>query len=199
MNTLIVTGGNTNLDFLNNLINKEKFDTIIASDKGLEVLDKLEIVPNYIIGDFDSIDNKVLSRYIDRKDINVIKLNPIKDFTDTHMALKLAIDIKSTNISIVGAIGTRIDHVLGNILNENNEISLINKNTILKKDDSFPFISLIPLTTKVYGVTLKGFKYNLEDAAMGIGNSLGISNEQIEDETEIIIKEGIMIIIKSKD
>ena len=214
MNTLIVTGGNINLNFFNNLLNNEKFDITIASDKGLETLDKLNIVPNYIIGDFDSINREVLNKYINREDINVFKLNPIKDFTDTHMALKKAIDLKSTNVTIVGAIGTRIDHILGNInilkealdkdidckiVNENNEISLINKDVVIHKDENYPFISLIPLTTKVYGVTLKGFKYSLEDATMEIGNSLGISNEQIDNEAEIKIKDGIMIVIKSRD
>ena len=214
MNTLIVTGGNINLDFFNNLIDKNKFDTIIASDKGLETLDKLNVVPNYIIGDFDSINSEVLNKYINREYIKIIKLNPMKDFTDTHMALKKAIDIESTNVTVVGAIGTRIDHILGNInilkealdkdieckiVNENNEISLINKDVIILKDESYPYISLIPLTTKVYGVALKGFKYGLEDATMEIGNSLGISNEQIDKEAEIRIKEGIMIVIKSRD
>ena len=212
--TLIVSGGSISESFFKEVIKENVFDNIIASDKGLEVLDAFNIKPNYIIGDFDSIDIKVLNKYLNKKEITVIKLKPEKDFTDTHMALKLAIDIKSNDITIVGAIGTRVDHTLANIsiltealeqniqckiLNENNNISLINKNTIIKKEEKYPYISLIPLSTTVSGITLNGFKYSLKNAIMKIGESIGVSNEQLENEATIEIKEGILIVIKSKD
>ena len=63
----------------------------------------------------------------------------------------------------------------------------------------YRFISLIPLTTQVTGVTLKGFKYLLQDATLTIGESIGISNEQIEKRAEIKLKDGILICIESKD
>ncbi|MBO4815979.1 MAG: thiamine diphosphokinase [Clostridia bacterium] len=212
--TLIVSGGNIGLSFFKELISNNEYNNIIASDKGLEILDKCKITPNYIIGDFDSIDQNILNKYINNSNIKIIKLNPIKDYTDTHMALKLAIDIKSLDITIIGAIGTRVDHLLGNIhvlkealdkkisckiLNENNKIYLLNRETILKKEIEYPYISLIPLTTTVEGITLNGFKYNLNNEKMYIGQSLGVSNEQIEENAIIKIEKGILIIIKSKD
>ena len=212
--TLIVSGGNIGLSFFKELISNNEYNNIIASDKGLEILDKCKITPNYIIGDFDSIDQNILNKYTNNSDIKIIKLNPIKDYTDTHMALKLAIDIKSLDITIIGAIGTRVDHLLGNIhvlkealdkkisckiLNENNKIYLLNRETILKKEIEYPYISLIPLTTTVEGITLNGFKYNLNNEKMYIGQSLGVSNEQIEENAIIKIEKGILIIIKSKD
>lgn len=212
MRTLIVSGGNIEDNILEKF--KQDFDYIIASDKGLEVLDKYNIIPKYIIGDFDSIDKNVLNKYIDNKDIIIKRLNPEKDYTDTHMALKLAIELKSTSITIIGAIGTRLDHTIANIhilketldkdiecriINSRNEIQLINKKTILELDNNYKYISLIPFTTKVKGVTLKGFKYLLEDATLQIGHSIGVSNEQIEEYAEIDIKEGILVLIKSKD
>ena len=212
--TLIVTGGSVSEDFLKDVLYKNEFNNIIASDKGLEVLDKQNIKPNYIIGDFDSIDKKILGKYLNDKSISITKLNPEKDYTDTHMALKLAIEIKSKDITIIGAIGSRLDHTFANInilkealdknipcriINENNEIYLINKNNILKKDELFPYISLIPLTSSVEGVTLKGFKYLLDNDIMNIGKSIGVSNEQLEDVASIDIKKGILVVIKSKD
>jgi len=212
MRTLIVSGGNIEDNILEKF--KHDFNYIIASDKGLEVLDKYNIIPNYIIGDFDSIDKNVLNKYIDNKDIIIKRLNPEKDYTDTHMALKLAIELKSTSITIIGAIGTRLDHTIANIhilketmdknieckiINSRNEIQLINKKTILKLDDKYKYISLIPLTTNVKGVTLKGFKYSLKNAILDIGHSIGVSNEQIEKYAEIDLKGGILILIKSKD
>lgn len=213
-NTLIVSGGNINLDFLNEVIQKENFGTIIASDKGLEALDRLEIKPDYIIGDFDSIDKIVLNKYLDDKTIKIVKLNPKKDYTDTNMAIKLAIEILSTNIIIVGAIGSRMDHTVANIhvlkeavdnnieceiLDDNNKIKLINKKTILDLDRNYKYISLIPLTSKVEGITLKGFKYSLLEENLEIGKSLGVSNELIENKATIDLKSGILILIQSKD
>ncbi len=208
--TLIVTGGN-----VETFICKDyRFDYIIASDKGLEILDKYNILPNYIIGDFDSIDKHILSKYMDNKNIVIKRLNPEKDYTDTHMALKFAIDLKSNSITILGAIGTRIDHTIANIhilkealdnsieckiIDSRNEIQLINKKTILKLDNNYKYVSLIPLTTKASGIILKGFKYPLENAVLEIGHSIGVSNEQIENVAEIDLKEGILILIKSKD
>ncbi|MBQ3145055.1 MAG: thiamine diphosphokinase [Clostridia bacterium] len=210
--TIIISGGNINEDFLKNEILKGNYKNIIAVDKGLEMLDKCKVKPKYIIGDFDSLNENILEKYINDSSIKIIKLNPEKDYTDTHMAIKLAIELESKEITIIGAIGTRIDHTLANIhilkeplekeikcniLNENNNITLINKTTIIK--NKYPYISLIPLTTNVEGVTLKGFKYTLNNATLKIGESIGVSNEQIEDEGIIEIGKGILIIIQAKD
>ncbi len=85
------------------------------------------------------------------------------------------------------------------IIDEHNEIQLINKKTILKKDNKFKYVSIIPLTTEAREVTLKGFKYPLENYTLTIGNSLGVSNEQIDNEAIINLDKGILIVIKSID
>lgn len=213
MNTLIITGGSINENFLREYLSKNTFDKIIAVDKGLEMLNKLKIGPNYIIGDFDSVDSKILKQY-ENGNIPVTYLKPEKDYTDTHMALKLAIEKCSTNIVIIGAIGTRLDHTMANIhilkealdkgikaklINESNEIMLINNECKIEKNQYFKYVSIIPLTTKVTDITLKGFKYLLNHATLNIGESIGISNIQIKDTATIEIKEGIAILIFSKD
>lgn len=210
--TIIISGGNITEEFTRKVVSNKEYKNIISVDKGLEILDKCNIKPNYIIGDFDSLNKDILKKYLDDKKIKIIELNPEKDYTDTHMAIKLAIELNSTNITIIGAIGTRIDHTLANIhimkealeknisceiINENNNIKLINKSTIIK--NNYPYISLIPLTSKVSGITLKGFKYSLNNAIMKIGESVGISNELVEENATIEIKDGILIIIQSKD
>ncbi len=213
MDTLIVTGGEISRNFVKKHLKYSKYDIIIAVDKGLEILDILNIKPNYIVGDFDSIDRNVLKKY-EKTNINIIKLNPEKDLTDTHSAINLAIEIKSENITILGAIGTRLDHTIANIhtlkiatdknvnikiVNETNEITLIEHNVKLYKDKKYKYISLIPLTTVVENVTLKGLKYPLENRTLYIGDSLGISNEQLQEQAEIQLGKGILILIKSKD
>lgn len=212
--TLIVSGGNVEEECFNKIYQSNKFEYIIASDKGLEILDKYNITPNYIIGDFDSIDKNILSKYINNKEIVIRELNPEKDYTDTHMAIKLAIELNSTDVTILGAIGTRIDHTIANIhilkeplerdiecriVNNRNEIQLINKKTFLQIDKEYKYISLIPLTTKVEEITLRGFKYPLSNATLEVGHSIGVSNEQCDKIAEIDLKSGILIMIKSKD
>lgn len=178
--TLIVTGGNINEQFLKTRL--KNCNNIIAVDNGLKILHELNVLPNYIVGDFDTIDNNILKEYEKNESVQICKYSPQKDYTDTDLAIDLAIKIKSNNIYIIGAIGTRIDHVLGNIhalfqtLNENvnakiidknNEIYLINKTTKINKTNK-KYFSLIPLTSKVEGVTLKGFKYNVENENLEI-------------------------------
>ncbi len=212
--TLIVTGGNIEQICFNEICLNNNFDYIIASDGGLQALDKFGVMPNYIIGDFDSINKKTLDKYVSNKNIEIIRLNPEKDYTDTHMAVKLAMKLKSTDIIIIGGTGTRIDHLLANIhilkegldkdikckiIDSRNEIQLINKSIIIEKDEKYKYISLIPLTTEVNGITLKGLKYPLSDATLKIGHSIGVSNEQIDEKVVVNIKEGILILIRSKD
>lgn len=69
----------------------------------------------------------------------------------------------------------------------------------IKRDNKYKYISIIPLTTQVTGLTLNGMKYPLENHTLTVGNSLGISNEQIEETAEIEIKQGILILIKARD
>ena len=207
---IIISGGSLNTAWLKEWLNTNKYNLIIAVDKGLEALDLLNIEADYIIGDFDSIDTNVLKKY----NKNVIKLNPEKDFTDTHEGLKLAISLECEKVDIVGAIGTRIDHVLANInilkeplekniktriIDENNQIFLINRSVKIKKDDNYKYLSIIPLTTTVEGITLKGFKYLLNNYILNLGQSIGVSNEQLKEEATIELKKGILIVIFSKD
>ncbi len=206
-------GGKINKNFLKKHLKVNKYDIIIAVDKGLERLDELKTQPHYIVGDFDSINNIVLDKYKD-SGIQIKRLIPEKDFTDTESALDLAIKKQSHNITIIGAIGTRLDHTIANvhilkkvlernieakIINERNEIKLIDKTIEIEYDDRYKYISLIPLTTQVKGVTLRGFKYEIENYTLQIGESLGVSNEQIAEKATIDLKDGILILIKSRD
>ncbi len=215
MKALIVTGGKLEKEFLLKTIKEREFEIIIAVDNGLKILNEININPQHIVGDFDTVKREILEKYKENKSIKIHEFNPIKDNTDTDIAIRLAIELKSGEITIIGGIGTRIDHVLGNIhvlkyaldsnikckiIDENNEIQLINKTTILKKKDiTKKYISLIPLTEKVENINLKGFKYELKNGTLTIGSSLGISNEISKEEAIIEFDNGILIMINSKD
>lgn len=215
MNTLIISGGNIDLELLQNYYSNNSIQTIIAVDKGLESLHKLKIIPNHIVGDLDSVDINILENYINNPDIKIHKYMPEKDYTDTDIALNLAIELQSSNITIIGAIGTRLDHTLANVhiltkalksnipcqlIDSNNKIYLIDKQITLEKSKVYgKYISLLPLTSSVRGLTLKGFKYPLDDYTLTIGKSLGISNEITENIATIDLQDGILIVIESRD
>lgn len=216
MNTLIISGGNIDIDFALKIV-EESYDHTIAVDKGLAFCHEHGITPTKIVGDFDTLDTRILGWYKEQGKIEIREFNPVKDATDTQIAVELAIELGSSSITILGGTGTRIDHVLGNIqtlylplekdipcciLDRYNRIRLIKDCCIIQKKDQYgTYFSLIPLTTDVYGVTLKGAKYPLDRhhfTVLGTG-SFGVSNEIAEEQVEILMESGIMILVESKD
>ena len=188
---------------------------IIAGDRGLEALYQLKIIPNHVVGDFDSVSPEILEFYKKQSQIIFHTFHAEKDNTDTDIALQLAIRLKSSKITIMGALGKRMDHAIANIhilkdaleanipcqmIDEHNRIYLINKEMTLEKEKVYgKYVSLIPLTSIVEGLSLTGFKYPLKDYTLPIGTSLGISNEIIGDTAHIQMKNGILIVIESRD
>ena len=88
---------------------------IIAGDKGLEALYQLKMIPNHVVGDFDSVSSEILEFYKKQPQIIFHTYRAEKDNTDTDIALKLAIQLKSSKITMLGALGKRMDHALANI------------------------------------------------------------------------------------
>lgn len=210
---LIVTGGTVCLEFLADYIRRNNPDFIIGVDKGLDSLVKLDIKPQLIIGDFDSADKVAKELYEDSP--NTIILKPNKDFTDTHAACVEAIKLKPEQVDIIGATGTRLDHVSGNIAllklfvdagitatirDTNNKITMIDKHyKICRKDMFGKYISCIPFSDKVSGISISGFCYDLEDATMIKADTIGISNELREEEGHIYVGEGCLLIMETRD
>ena len=215
MKTLIIAGGEICLSLLKKYCQTQKPQMIIAVDKGLEALHALNILPNHIAGDLDSVNQSLIAFYKNNPQIILHQYQPKKDYTDTDIALKLAINLHSSHITILGGLGNRMDHSLANIhilvnaleanipceiIDEHNRIYLINNTHTIKKAFSYgKYISLIPLTSSVEGLTLTGFQYPLTNATMTFGKSLGVSNEVIEEIAKIDLKSGILIVIESKD
>lgn len=215
MRTLIISGGNIDAEFATKLMADINFSTIMGVDSGLEFLKQQHIMPTHIIGDFDSISTDTYTFFKNNLSCICKELIPEKDETDTQAALQWALNLKSTEIWILGATGSRIDHLLGNIqilqlairqnvtcfiVDSHNKICLLDKGIKLKKSEQFGhFVSLVSLTNQVEGLTLKGFKYPLNKHTLTNDNALGISNEILDDEAEIIFENGILIMIQSND
>ncbi len=210
----IITGGSILSPFLKQQMNTVAFDYLIAADKGLQACYELQLMPDIMLGDFDSVSEEVLSFYRD-KQVEQRVFPARKDDTDTELALHAAFLQCPDRITVYGATGSRIDHVLSNIsilrkglekdvfielLDENNRIYLIKDSCEIPKDKQYgKYVSLLPMTEKVEGVTLTGFRYTMANGCFVQGDSLGVSNQIEEDYGRIKIEKGILIIIESKD
>lgn len=218
---IVFTGGSIDKAFACDFVCRHKDAYIMGVDKGLEFLDREGIRPDEIMGDFDSIDKKLLSKY--ESDNGIIRkyFKAEKDETDTQLAIIRATELVTGapdefgNVYIIGAFGKRIDHLLGSfheltfsfdrgvnifILDEYNKAYMAPKKYSIKAKEQFgSFVSYIPLTEEVTGLTLKGFKYPLEDYSLTIHKSLGVSNEIVEDEAFISYKSGYLLAIEARD
>jgi thiamine pyrophosphokinase len=181
---------------------------IICCDGGARHLQELGIKPAIIVGDMDSISFAQLENY-KSKGIKVIQYPAEKDFTDTELALNYAIGLKPTAVYIWGALGGRIDHSLANVfllckgkdasiktylIDEYCEAFVIDKEAVFSGAEG-QTVSIISLTVKVEGITLQGFLYKVKDAALTMGESLGISNIINEACATIRIRSGSLLVI----
>ena len=207
MRVVIVGGGNPpSKELLNQYINEESI--IIAADGGANVLLKHEIHPHYLLGDFDSIDEKAYAETSTRS--KTIRFPKEKDYTDSHIAFNKAIELGATEIIFLGCTGKRIDHFFANlcilyeglkksvdcrIIDEYNEIYIIDKPTDIfgKKGDVFSLFSYIEDT---YDLTIEGVKYKLKNFNLSQGDNLTVSNEFMEDKVSIIFSKGCLIVVR---
>lgn len=196
-------------------------DFIIYCDCGLKHRERLEVKPDLIVGDFDSYEKSKLggisinmenATATDEDSSEVIELCPVKDDTDTSHAVTVAIERGFEDFLLVGMTGRRMDHTLGNVyilhrLDELNkkalmaddysEMSIVNRETV-SIDDSMPFFSLINITGKARGITIKNAKYPLENGEIvQFHNDLGVSNEVLPGMmASISVKEGKLLLIR---
>lgn len=185
-----------------------QFNYVIGVDGGCDLLQRLNIVPNLILGDFDSI--KSLSTFEALwPSAEVMSFPAQKDYTDSELAIEVIMREKLDRIVIIGALGGRMDHMLGTlflldkgdnlvIVDENNCIERIVTPFYRKLDVDEGYVSLIPSNEGLHKITLKGFKYPLFEATILYTQTRGISNEVIGD-GEIIVESGAGYLIRSID
>lgn len=217
--TWIFAGGMIQEEFVKEYIGMNRADRIIAVDGGLLSVDRLGLRPTHIVGDFDTVERELLEYYQADEKIQIRKFQPEKDLTDSQIAVELALELHSTKIVFFGATGSRLDHVLGNlhllsmaeqkgvfceILDANNRIFLLEAGKeypVAKRTQFGTYISLIPFTDSVEGITLTGFKYPLTDFTMTrfTNPTLGLSNEIVEEKGSIWFSKGVLICVESRD
>ncbi len=211
MKCLIICNGSIIDDRLTAVLIREH-DFIICADGGVRHLLKINQLPDLIVGDLDSMDKQTIG-YLKGKGVPIYPFPSKKDYTDTELSIQYALEKGASEITLLGAIGSRMDHTLANIMlllplidqgiqakiiNEHNEIIVVNKKITIRGNIG-DFISIIPLNEKVEGITLEGFMYPLDHATLIMGSSRGISNQLKDTTATISIQKGNILLIKAKD
>lgn len=213
MNTLIIAGGCFEEEFLKKYISSHSYDSVIAVDGGLSYALKLDIVPDYIVGDFDTYGDSELE-YWENRGTKILRFNPEKDDTDSEIAIRIAAE-NNSNMDIICGTGGRIDHLLANIHNlklaadlgvsarivdSQNIIFLAFSDFSMRRED-YPgkYVSFVPFAGEVTGLKLKGLKYTLDGYTLKPGVSRCVSNEFDSDVAYVSFDTGSLIVINSSD
>lgn len=240
---VIISGGNIEEDFALRFLQEKKVDYVIAADRGLRFLKEHGIKPTHIVGDFDSLSAEegqdtsgcaansinqergqskkdsgnwnILEAYEDDPEVIIRKFRPEKDWTDTEIAAELALELGCTSMDILGATGTRLDHVMGNfqllalILEKGGEGCLADPyNKIYMKDRPFQlkrreqwgkYVSLFAYGGDVTGLTLRGMKYPLNQFTLGSVGTRGVSNEIVDETADISFAGGKLLVMETRD
>ena len=206
MKRCVIVGGADigNYGYIREAISHE--DYIIFCDSGLKHMDKLGAKPSLIVGDFDSHENPHL-------DVETIVLPCEKDDTDTVYAVKEAVQRGFDTFLLIGVVGGRLDHTLGNVsillyldsigkkgifIDDYSEMEIVSS-TPAYISDSCSFFSLLNITGCAKGVSIQNAKYPLDGAEITCEYQYGISNEVIPGKTAVVtVRDGKLLLIKNR-
>lgn len=174
-------------------------------------------MPTYILGDFDSLSPEILNYYKENHVAPIREFNPMKDNTDTDIAFQQAIVLGSSEITILGATGGRLDHFLSIVQNlktawekkipayivdSRNLITIpVETSFEIRKEEQFgKYVSFFPLEKEVTSITLEGFAYPLDHHCLpNTSGGLCVSNEIIEETAHVSYEGGILLMVQSRD
>lgn len=201
MRIIIVANGIVNSQF-----SIGEYDLVIAANGGLLNCLELDIKPDIVIGDMDSIESHILEN-LKKDSVQIVRHSPKKDFTDLELALLHARELKADEVVLVAALGARWDQTLANLLLPANypemnitimdnslEIYYLFTNGVLNLV-GIPgdIVSLIPINGDVSGSSTLGLEYPLDNETLKFGSSRGVSNVLVDTTARISIQSGKMI------
>lgn len=179
---------------------------VICADKGLLLAQSLGIVPDLILGDFDSLEYTPQGN-------NVMSYPVEKDDTDLMLAINMGLKEGFSTFTIYGACGGRLDHMIGNIeclallvkngasgeiVGDNERIRLLTPGVHSVKRKVGFSMSLFAYSAEVTGLSISGTKYTTDKATLKKASTLGVSNVITDDNARISFDSGILMIIESR-
>ncbi len=188
-------------------------DVVICCDAGMRHAKALGIDPDYIVGDFDSVEPALFAEY-KAKNIPIRQFPSRKNETDMELGIFLALELGATDLILFGGIGDRFDHTLANahyllallkkgvrarLVDEKNCVEVIDRHLTVQGKIG-DLVSTLPLSMEVKGITLKGFSYPLTDYDLTLDDDyIAVSNVLAEETATIDIQEGYLFVIRSRD
>jgi thiamine pyrophosphokinase len=184
---------------------KRNYSTLFCADGGANTALKMALVPDYIIGDLDSISTKTLNFYRERT--KIIKLNRQND-TDVEKCLKKAVKLKFDEAILTGATGNRLDHTFCNLgivikFFEKIKIEIIAENSLLTPYTGTHTLNTFPgETISIYGIggktkiSFHGLKYKLNNTSLPFGEKESTSNIALENQVKLKVDKGIIFVIR---
>ncbi len=189
----------------------EPDDTVVCADGGVYHALALNVVPDAVVGDMDSIDQATLARLM--SDGIPLERHPRqKNQTDLELALDRAIRDGADEVLILAAVGGRLDQTLSNLLivaqrewsvpirvaaNDQMAELLRGGETLTLQAQVGAVVSLIPLSGVVTGITYTGLEYNLADVTLKLGSTRAVSNVVQNYPATITIRSGLAIITQT--
>ncbi len=204
-NCIILANGKPPAKKVINYLQTSGYNLLICADGGADTAKKLGIIPDYIIGDFDSVKEETLSYF--RKKSEIISIKRQND-TDVEKCLKFAIKKKCKEAVLLGAIGDRLDHSFCNMGIVIKFFSKIKVRIISDKSILTPYTGQVELTTipdetiSLYGfdgktkTTSSGLKYPLKLTPLPFGQRESTSNVAVKEKVRLKITGGIIFVIR---
>lgn len=181
---------------------------IVCADGGALLAEALGFFPETIIGDFDSLTAAQVARFT-AAGAEIIRHPPEKDETDLELALEFALRLQPASITILGALGARIDQTLANIqllclpalgelpallVDGAQSLQLLRPGSYRIAGRAGDTISLLPLTGAATGIRTRGLRYALRDESLTLGPARGISNVMLAGTAEVALAEGLLLL-----
>ena len=179
---------------------------LIACDRGYAYAARMGLTPDLVVGDFDSAPPPETG-------IPVLRFPERKDDTDTMLAARRAAELGVREAVICCAFGGRLDHTLANIQTAAWLVAHGVRARLLGVDaDALAFtaglarfprregwsLSVFALSDACEGVTIRGTKYECENAALTSAFPLGVSNVWTGETAEISVRSGTLLVLQSR-
>ncbi len=184
-------------------------ELVLCADGGANYAYDMQIIPDMIIGDMDSIRPEV-REYYEQQGVPLQKFPRRKDFTDTQLVLSIAASLHAGEIVFIGSLGGRLDHTLSNLFagldwawkgkkishfHPDYTATLVSNGELEIHGQAGDLVSVLALSEQARGVSEKGFEYPLDEVLLESKNPYAVSNVMSEPCSLVSVREGVLLVI----